>query len=144
VDWESFFTGTATGLVIAGVVGAVRWYTKRREKRAQEAALEYDRRAPIRVGGHIVATELRANAEIARRCEEGHARIPAEGKMVRVRDWSARKHEMAGLRDENPDLWRRLEETYHALELTKARGAYPPRSASLLELADHVDDAAER
>ena len=53
------------------------------------------------------------------------------------------KNQIAGLEAEAPELWQELEETYAALELSKARGAQPPPSAYLLELADRLAKAAE-
>jgi hypothetical protein len=62
----------------------------------EEADAEAIRRTPIRVGGHIVATELRWNAEVAKRCEEG-SHIPREEKTMRLDAWRDRQGEMAGL-----------------------------------------------
>jgi hypothetical protein len=118
---------------------------RERERQKEQAArdeAEKIRRAPIRVGGNIVATELRANAEIAERCEAG-SHIPSEGQRVSLFEWVGRRGEMMGLRDENPELWTELEEIYAALELTKTRGAHPPPSKDLLTLADRLDTAAE-
>jgi hypothetical protein len=50
---------------------------------------------------------------------------------------------MAGLRDEDPELWKDLERTYAALEEFKKRGGYPPPSHDLLTLADRLDEAAD-
>ena len=115
-----------------------------KRRKEQEAADQAGaiRRTPIRVGGHIVADELRLNADVARRCEEG-SHVPSEGQAIRLSDWQGRKAEMAGLRDEDAELWSKLEQTYRALEDTKQRGAYPPRSTDLLALADRLDRAAD-
>jgi hypothetical protein len=113
--------------------------------RAEQAAADEDeaiRRTPIRVGGHIVAEELRANAEVARRCEEG-SHVPSEAQHIRLFDWWGRRGEMAGLRDEDLELWQDLERTYAALEESKKRGGYPPASHDLVELADRLDTAAD-
>jgi hypothetical protein len=111
VDWGSFVTGVAVtvvgGLIVAGVVAGSRWHVKRRERRAKKAEAELIRRTPLRVGGHIVADELRRNADVAKRCEEGHP-VPTEAVAIRLGDWRERKNEMAGLRDEVPELWRYL------------------------------------
>jgi hypothetical protein len=116
---------------------------KRRQEEAaadQEAAIM---RTPIRVGGHIVAEELRANAEVAKRAEEG-SHVPAEAQHIRLFDWWGRRGEIAGLRDEDSELWSDLEQTYAALEQSKQRGAYPPASEHLLALADRLDAASAK
>jgi hypothetical protein len=97
---------------------------KRREEQAAAEQAERDRRTPIRVGGHIVAEELRANAEVARRSEEG-SHVPSETQHIRLFDWWGRRGEMAGLRDEDSELWSELEQIYAALEQSKQRGDYP-------------------
>jgi hypothetical protein len=70
MDWGSVLTAVIAGLVIAGVLGVVRWLLKRREQAAKQAELHYVARTPIRVGGHIVAEELGVNAEVSQRYEE--------------------------------------------------------------------------
>jgi hypothetical protein len=153
VDWGSFFSGVGVtvvgGLILAVVIGSARWYIGRPERKAKEAEAEAKeaeaetiRRTPIRVGGHIVADELRWNADVAKRCEGG-SHVPTEGSTMRLEAWRDRQGEMAGLRDEAPGLWQELIDTYTALELTRVRGAYPPRSDDLLVLAERLDDAAE-
>jgi hypothetical protein len=153
VDWGSFLTGVGVtvvgGLILAVLIGSARWYLGRPERKAKEAEAEAKeaeaesiRRTPIRVGGHIVADELRWNADVAKRCEDG-SHVPTEGKTVRLEAWSDRQGEMAGLRDEAPELWQELVDTYNALELSRVRGAYPPRSNDILALAERLDNAAE-
>jgi hypothetical protein len=134
VDWGSFSTGVAAtvvgGLIVAAVIAGARWYGRRREKKKKEAEAEYSRRRPIRVGGHIVAKELRANAEVlVKRSEEGDAR-----GSVSLFEWRSRKNEMAGLRDENPELWHELETAYAELDITRHGVVKPPRSDDLLRL----------
>jgi len=115
---------------------------KRRKERAAAEEAESIRRAPIRVGGHIVAEELRHNAEVAKRCEGG-GHVPSEVQHIGLFDWWGRRGEMAGLRNEAPELWEDLERTYAALEESKNRGGYPPSSDVLLALAGRLDKAAE-
>jgi hypothetical protein len=128
VDWGSFLTGVAVtvvgGLILAALFGGPRWYVRRRERQAKEAEAEFIRRTPIRVGGHIVATELRWNAGVLKRCEEG-GDVPAELRAVRLDEWRDRESEMAGLQDEAPDLWKELSGTY--ADLDHMRLAWHPR-----------------
>ena len=99
MDWGSLVAATAVGgLIVLAVDGGARWYLRRRERRAKQAEAEYDRRTYIRVGGHIVATELRTNADVAKRFEAGN-RAPSEGKAVSLTAWRERKSEIMGLRD---------------------------------------------
>ncbi len=146
MDWGSFWALVAVavvgGLITLAISEGVRWYFRRRGRQAKEAQERYIERTPIRVGGHIVAEELRANAEIAERCEGGSVHVPEETQRLHLLDWRGRKHEMAGLRDEDPELWTDLEGTYAALEQSKRDGGFPPTEASLLELADRLDGAA--
>ena len=75
------------GLILAVLVGGPRWYIRRRERQAKEAEAEGIRRTPIRVGGHIVATELRWNAGVVKRCEERGDVPSAELQTVRLYEW---------------------------------------------------------
>jgi hypothetical protein len=89
-------------------------------------------------GAHDVARELRVNAvgvEFMRRREEGDARIPAEAEFVSFFHWRNRKNDMAGLRNENPELWHELETAYAALDVARHGFADPPGSDDLLRLA---------
>jgi hypothetical protein len=145
MDWGSFWTGVAAtvigSLIVAAIIGGVRWYNRRRREKGEEAEVAHLRRMPVRVGGHIVAGELRLNAELAKRCEEG-SHVPSEARNLEVTEWRGRRGEMMPLRDEDPELWTALEETYAALDQSKRDGGYPPTEASLLELADRLDEAA--
>jgi hypothetical protein len=141
VDWGDVAVGVVVGLIVAAIIGGVRWYGRRRERQAKEAGAEYNRRAPVRVGGHIVADELRANAGLARQCEEGRSVATEVRKLVFVA-WHDRRAEMLPLRTEDPALWGDLEAAYVALETSKSDGDWPPTEAGLLELADRLDKAA--
>jgi len=99
-------------------------------------------RAPIRVGAHFVAKELRFNAEIVERCEQGGV-SDEEMKAVSLWEWRQRKQEIAGLRDDAPDLWVNLVAAYNDVDQMRF-GMKPPRSADLFELADRLDQVAER
>jgi hypothetical protein len=55
----------------------------REKERAAALEAERVRRAPIQVGGQIVAQELRANAEVAERCDAG-SHVPTERQRMRV------------------------------------------------------------
>jgi hypothetical protein len=146
LDWSSVATGVVVGvvvgLILAVVLGAPRWYARRRERKAKEAEARAINRAHLRGGASNVARELRANAEVAKRCEDGY-HVSAEAKFVSLIQWKDFKGQIAGLQAEVPELWQELEETYEALEQTKARGANPPPSADLLRLADRLEEAAE-
>ena len=48
------------------------------------------------MGGHIVANEVRWNADVPKRCEEG-AHVPSEDKTVQLEGWRDRRNEMGGL-----------------------------------------------
>jgi hypothetical protein len=152
VDWGSFWTGVAgtvvASLIVAAVVAGVRWYGRRRKRKAKEAEDRRQTRSALRVGAHEVARELRGNAKVVKRFEEGDAPFPSqgfpsEGKYVALFEWRRRKSEMVGLRDENPELWHELETAYAALDLAR-HGMKPPRSDDLSRLADRLDEAAER
>jgi hypothetical protein len=147
--WKGLVVTVVGGLTVWAVVAAVRWYERRRKRKAKEAEDRRLARTPLRVGGPIVARELRANAEVVKRVEEGDAPFPSqgfpsEGKYVSLFEWRGRKSEMAGLRDEDPALWRELEAAYADLDHARHRLANPPRSDDLLRLADRLDEAAER
>ena len=146
MGWGSFLTGVAVtvvgGLILAALFGGPRWYVRRRARQAKEAEDERLRRTPIRVGGHIVATELRWNAGVLERCEEG-AEIPAELRTVRLHEWRDRESEMAGLQDEAPDLWKELGVTFADLDHMRHGLASRPRSDYVVRLADRLDEAAE-
>jgi hypothetical protein len=148
VDWGSFLTGVAVtvvgGLILGALFGGPRWYVRRRGRQAKEAAAEFHRRTPIRVGGHFVATELRWNAGVLKRCEEG-GDVPAELRTVRLDEWRDRDSEMAGLQAEAPDLWKELGGTYADLDVMR-HGVIPAsslRSDYVLRLAGRLDEAAE-
>jgi hypothetical protein len=116
---------------------------KEREKEqaaAREAAAIH--RAPLRAGAFEVADELRKNAVVSKRCEEG-SHVPEETRHLVLTQWSQRRGEMAGLRDEDQELWEELEKTYAGLEQSKKRGAHPPPSQNLLGLADRLAQAAD-
>ena len=85
MNWTSFWTGVAVtvvgGLILFVIIGGPRWFLAWRKKGALEADRAYTERTPIRVGGHIVAEEIRANANIALRCEEGH-HVPSEARRL--------------------------------------------------------------
>jgi hypothetical protein len=129
-------------LTVAGILGTVRWWNARRKRKAVEAEQAYIWRTPIRVGGNIVADELRANADIALTCEEGHS-VSTEGMHIQLQGWKDRRGEIAPLEAEIPLLWTELVETYRLLGLTRSHGAFPPTSQSLFALADRLDKAAE-
>jgi hypothetical protein len=99
-------------------------------------------RAHIRGGAQNVVHELRTNADVAKRCEDGY-HVAAEAQHLSLLQWKNFKGQIAGLEAEAPELWQELEETYEALELSKTRGAQPPPSADLLELADRLAKAAD-
>ncbi|MDF2753081.1 MAG: hypothetical protein K0S82_1464 [Gaiellaceae bacterium] len=99
-------------------------------------------RAHIIGGSQNVVHELRTNADVAKRCEEGY-HVAVEAQHLSLLQWKDFKNQIAGLEAEAPELWQELEETYEALERSKARGAQPPPSADLLELADRLAKAAE-
>jgi hypothetical protein len=114
---------------------------RQREQAAADEAKAVSR-AHIIGGSHNVVRELRTNADVAKRCEEGY-HVPVEAQHFSLLQWKDFKNQIAGLEAEAPELWQELEETYAALELSKARGAQPPSSAYLLELADRLAMAAE-
>jgi hypothetical protein len=147
--WEGLVVTVVGGVILAAIFGVPRWYVRQRKRKAKEAEDRSLARTPLRVGGHIVARELRANAEVMKRFEEGDAPLPSqgfpsEGKYVSLFEWRGRKNEMAGLRDENPELWHELETAYADLDHARHRLANPPRSDDLLRLADRLDEAADR
>ena len=125
LDWNSVATSVVVGLILAVVIGSFRWYLRRRERRAKEAEARAINRAHLRAGASQVAQELRANAEVAKRCEDGY-HVSAEAKFVSLIQWKDFKGQIAGLQAEAPELWQELEETYEALGQTKTRGANPP------------------
>jgi hypothetical protein len=90
----------------------------------------------------MVATELRWNAGVLKRCEEG-GDVPAELRTVRLDEWRDRESEMAGLQDEARDLWKELSGTYADLDHMRHGLASPPRSDYVSSLADRLDEAAE-
>jgi hypothetical protein len=137
--WEAIWTGVLVGLAVAAMIAVVHWYLGRRETKAREAKA----RIPLGAGALLVVPEIRTNAEVAKRCEEGY-HVSAEATFVSLTQWKDFKNQIAGLQAEDPELWRELEETYGALEQTKARAAQPPQSAYLLTLADRLENAAER
>jgi hypothetical protein len=107
--WTEGAITVVAGLIVAAVIAGARLYGRRREEKAKEAEAEYIHRTPIRVGGHIVANELRAHAEVMKRIEEGDAHFPSEGRFVSLFEWRGRRNEIAELRDENPELWQEFE-----------------------------------
>lgn len=115
---------------------------KRRKEEAAAAEAQAIARAPIRGGSANVVQELRTNAEVAKRCEEGY-HVLSEAQHLSLIHWKDFKGQIAALEVEAPELWKELEETYEALSLSKSRGAQPPSSEDLLELADRLDKAAE-
>jgi len=90
----------------------------------------------------MVATELRWNAGVLKRCEEG-GDVPAELRTVRLDEWRDRESEMAGLQDEARDLWKELGGTYADLDHMRHGLASPPRSDYVSSVADRLDEAAE-
>jgi hypothetical protein len=147
VDWWTvIWTGVVVGVVVSVIVAAIfripRWYVRRREKKAKEAEARRSARIHITAGAGNVARELRENAEVAKRCEDGY-HVPAEAPHLSLIQWKDFKGQIAQLEAEAPELWQELEDTYGALRQTKARGASPPQSADLLKLADRLEEAAE-
>lgn len=139
--WDVIWTGVVIGLTVAAVVASADWYVKRRARKAKKAEARSEARIHLRAGADQVAQELRANAGVAKRFEVGH-RAPSEGKAVSLVQWRNFKGQIAGLQAEAPELWHELEETYEALEETKAEGVFPPPPADLLRLADRLVKAA--
>jgi hypothetical protein len=122
---------------------APRRHVKRRERQAKDAERRLEQRAWLVGTSGEVARELRENAAVAKRCEEGY-HVSAEAKFVSLLEWEShnRRGEMGQIEAENPKLWRDLETAYAALKETRARAAKPPPSADLLSLADRVEKAA--
>lgn len=144
LDPGSFFGGVVVavvgGLVLAFVLGVPRLLANQRKQKREAETSERERRTPIRVGAHIVASELRESAEIAERCHGG-LHVPSEAAKLSLNEWQARRGEMLPLRDENADLWTTLGAAYEALARSKRDGAYPPSASELRDLADRLDAA---
>jgi len=77
------------------------------------------------VGGHIVANEVRWNADVPKRCEEG-AHVPSEDKTVQLEGWRDRRNEMGGLSAEAPELWQASRR--RTRRLNERGRAAPPRN----------------
>jgi hypothetical protein len=145
MDWGSFWTGVAVtvvgGLILFALIEGPRWYRRRQKQEAKDAERRYIQRMPIHVGGPIVAGELRLNADLAKRCEQG-SHVPSEARQLELIAWRERRGDIAGLEGEDPRLWTELRETYEALERSKRDGGHPPASAILLDLAGRLEKAS--
>lgn len=131
------------GLIVVAIAGLVAWAWRQRGKRKRKQYQRYIDRTGYRAALVGVAGELRADAEVAERCEEG-SHVPSEVGHLGTIEWKDRRNELMPLRDEDSPLWEELEEAYAALQVSKQRGGYPPKSTDLLSLADRLDGKLER
>jgi len=142
VDWAAFAFWVAVtvvgGLVLGAIGGGVRWYSRRRERKAKEAEQRAFDRIPLRAGAGEVARDLRANADVSRRYEDGDH----EARGFRMTAWPDFKGQISVLESEASKLWRELEAVYKALGESRLGRADPPSSQYLLELADRLEEAA--
>jgi len=137
-DWFDLRSVT-TGLTIAAVVWLARFLHSRWKKSERDAKEDRERRAPLRVGASIVSRELRACADIAKRCEQGHVHVPEAVAKLPTMEWVNRRGEMGQqMRDDHRDLWHDMNDMYGELETAKRNGGYPPSSAALRALATRL------
>jgi hypothetical protein len=157
MDWGSFWTGVAVavvgGLILFLLIEGPRSFNRRRGRKAAEAKEQRRRereeakertieRTKLRATSEAVVAELRANAELAKRCEDG-SHVPEEARKLELVEWKDRRNEMTILHLEDPQLWDDLRETYDALFRSKRDGGWPPTSAELLDLADRLEAATK-
>lgn len=89
-----------------------------------------------------IASELAQNAEVSKRVETGDSFTGAASGELQVDAWSQHRATAHVLSNMDPQLWVDLTNTYAAIFQTKARGAYPPSSAHLLNMQDRLRTAA--
>lgn len=96
------------------------------------------RQETISIGGHMVARELRRNAAVAKRCEDGN-HVPSETQHITTADWARHREAIARLGDDEGELLEDLERTYSDLEDAKLRGGWPPHSDHLIALSRRLE-----
>ena len=84
---------------------------------------------------------MRANADLVERFEAGDQPPPERRALSRLQ-WHNFKEQIAGLRAEDPDLWRDMVDMDAEVDMAR-HGQKLPSSDGLLRLADRLDKAAE-
>jgi chromosome segregation ATPase len=89
----------------------------------------------------LLARELRHDAEIAERFEQGHTEISSVQREIKTAKWDQFGAQWSALRKRHLDLWNEIADAYDALEHTKGRGAAPVASGVLSDLASRLEQA---
>jgi len=141
-DWLDL-KSIVTGLAIAGILALANWLRRRWGRKQREHRAAWERRIPLRVGAEILATELRECAEVAEVTQRGDAYVyEAVHKLPKLR-WEERQNDMSELRNDDPALWRDLDETYSAIRKAKRNNVQLPPASSLESLAARLQEIAD-
>jgi hypothetical protein len=98
-----------------------------------------ERRRKVVSAGALIANELKFNAEAITHYESGGSAIQSLQAELATEAWTQHGFEShAYSKAGHKELWTEVASVYDDLRRTKVRGAHPPASAHLMNLAERL------
>ena len=103
--------------------------------------LLYDKEPQSRAAAEAIADELELNAAVSERCEEG---APPNELTFHFDAWEASRISARSLSHRDPEEWMEAVALYDHLRDVSLRGGWPPRAATIRDLAARLRTSSPR